>query len=171
MTNSRARLRRLREDFGDRAYFALTLRRRPNDRSGFRARRHWRQLRVPTVATNDVLYHVPGRRILQDVVTCIREGCTIDDAGFRRERFADRYLKPPAEMAPPVRAATRALARTRGDCRALPLFARRTRLPISRRDRGPGPYAAGDPGEADLGGRGRRYPEACPDKVAAQIRA
>jgi len=37
--------------------------------------------------------------MLQDVVTCIREGCTIDNAGFRRERFADRFLKPPAEMA------------------------------------------------------------------------
>ena len=39
------------------------------------------------------------RRILQDVVTCIRNGTTIDDVGFRRERHADRYLKPPEEMA------------------------------------------------------------------------
>ena len=54
---------------------------------------------MPTVATNDVLYHAPERRILQDVVTCIRAGCTIDDAGFRRERFADRFLKGPEEMA------------------------------------------------------------------------
>ena len=46
-----------------------------------------------------MLYHAPQRRILQDVVTCIREGCTIDDAGFRRERHADRHLKPPEEMA------------------------------------------------------------------------
>ena len=37
--------------------------------------------------------------MLQDVVTSIREGCTIDSAGFRRERFADRFRKPPAEMA------------------------------------------------------------------------
>jgi error-prone DNA polymerase len=42
-----------------------------------------RAARVPTVATNDVLYHAPERRMLQDVVTCIREGCTIDNAGFR----------------------------------------------------------------------------------------
>ena len=35
---------------------------------------------------------------MQDVVTCIREGCTIDDAGFRRERYADRHLKSPAEI-------------------------------------------------------------------------
>ena len=55
-------------------------------------------MRVPTVATGDVLYHVPERRILQDVVTCIREGCTIDQAGFRRERTIDRHLKSPVEM-------------------------------------------------------------------------
>ena len=45
-----------------------------------------------------MLYHTPERRILQDVVTCIREHTTIDAAGFRRERFADRHLRGPAEM-------------------------------------------------------------------------
>ncbi|KAH8403567.1 hypothetical protein KR222_004239, partial [Zaprionus bogoriensis] len=39
------------------------------------------------------------RRILQDVVTCIRHNTTIEHAGFARERHADRYLKPPPEMA------------------------------------------------------------------------
>jgi error-prone DNA polymerase len=53
---------------------------------------------VPTVVTNDVLFQSADRRILQDVVTCIRHNITIDDAGFRRERNADRYLKPPEEM-------------------------------------------------------------------------
>ena len=94
------RLRRLAADFGDRAYLALSLRRRPRDQ----LRLHElstlaAQARVATVATNDVLFHAPDRRILQDVVTCIREGCTIDDAGFRRERHADRHLKRPDEMA------------------------------------------------------------------------
>lgn len=54
---------------------------------------------VATVVTNDVLFHLPERRFLHDVVTCIRHNTTIDDAGFRRERHADRYLKPPEEMA------------------------------------------------------------------------
>ena len=94
------RLRRLAADFGDRAYLALSLRRRPRDQ----LRLHQlstlaAQARVATVATNDVLFHAPDRRILQDVVTCIREGCTIDDAGFRREHHADRHLKRPDEMA------------------------------------------------------------------------
>jgi error-prone DNA polymerase len=95
----RKNLRRLKEDFGANAYLALTLHRRPGDAQrlhDFSQMAH--AARVPTVATNDVLYHVPARRILHDVVTCIREGCTIDDAGFRRTRTADRHLKSGAEM-------------------------------------------------------------------------
>ncbi|MET0363371.1 MAG: PHP domain-containing protein, partial [Sphingobium sp.] len=81
------RLRRLRDAFSDRAYLALTLRRRPNDQlrlhdlSNIAA-----AMRVPTIVTNDVLYHVPERRMLQDVVTAIRHNVTIDELGFRRER-------------------------------------------------------------------------------------
>ncbi|THK37049.1 DNA polymerase III subunit alpha [Ensifer sp. MPMI2T] len=92
------RLRRLRDAFDDRAYLALTLRRRPNDQLRVHELSNMAaQMRVPTVATNDVLYHAPDRRILQDVVTCIRHGITIDELGDRRE-FGDRYLKPPEEM-------------------------------------------------------------------------
>ena len=106
-------LRRLREAFGDRGYLALTLRRRPNDQLRLHELANLAaQARVPTVVTNDVLFHVPERRILQDVVTCIRHGVSIDDAGFRRERHADRYLKPPEEMARLFRRYPEALART-----------------------------------------------------------
>lgn len=53
---------------------------------------------VPLVATNDVHYHAPERRELQDVLTCIREKCTIYTAGFRLHQNAERYLKPAEEM-------------------------------------------------------------------------
>src|SRR6202007_1892187 len=107
------RLRRLREAFGDRAYLALTLRRRPNDALRLHELSNLAlRARVPTVVTNDVLFHVPGRRILQDVVTCIRHNVNIDDAGFRRERHADRYLKAPDEMARLFSRYPEALART-----------------------------------------------------------
>ena len=53
---------------------------------------------TPMVATNDVLYHIPDRRPLQDIVTCIREHCTIDTAGYRLAANAERHLKAPAEM-------------------------------------------------------------------------
>ena len=54
---------------------------------------------APMVATNDVLYHAPERRALQDVLTCIREGCTIETAGLRLQANAERHLKSADEMA------------------------------------------------------------------------
>jgi error-prone DNA polymerase len=55
--------------------------------------------RVPLLATNEVLYHHPARRPLQDVLSCIREKTTIDAIGKRLEANAERYLKPAHEMA------------------------------------------------------------------------
>jgi error-prone DNA polymerase len=96
----RMQLIRMRDIFGSNAYCALSLRRRPRDHLRLHEIATMATgLGVPTVATNDVLFHAPDRRILQDVVTCIRERTTIDDVGFRRERHADRYLKAPEEMA------------------------------------------------------------------------
>ncbi len=92
-------LNHLARGFGDRAYMALTLWRRPNDQLRLHDLANLAAIHgVRTVVTNDVLFHAPERRMMQDVVTCIRHGCTIDDAGFKRERHADRYLKPPEEM-------------------------------------------------------------------------
>ena len=67
---------------------------------------------LPLVAVNDVLYHVPERRPLQDVVTCIREHCTIAEAGFRLAANAERHLKPAAEMARLFRGYEDAVARS-----------------------------------------------------------
>jgi error-prone DNA polymerase len=50
------------------------------------------------LATNDVHYHVPDRRPLQDVVTCIREKVTIATAGYLLNPNAERHLKRPEEM-------------------------------------------------------------------------
>ncbi|MEZ5796792.1 MAG: error-prone DNA polymerase [Paracoccaceae bacterium] len=50
------------------------------------------------LATNDVHYHAPDRRPLQDVMTCIRERTTIHQAGFLLDANAERHLKSPAEM-------------------------------------------------------------------------
>jgi error-prone DNA polymerase len=54
---------------------------------------------APLVAVNDVRYHVPERRPLLDVLTCVREKCTIVEAGLRLSVNAERHLKSPAEMA------------------------------------------------------------------------
>jgi error-prone DNA polymerase len=51
------------------------------------------------LASNDVHYHVPEKRPLQDVMTCIREKTTIAKAGFLLNPNAERYLKSAEEMA------------------------------------------------------------------------
>jgi error-prone DNA polymerase len=71
-----------------------------------------RQAGVPLIAVNDVFYHHPDRRELQDVLTCIREHLTIDTAGRRLAANAERYLKPPAEMARLFRDAREAIEET-----------------------------------------------------------
>ena len=92
-------LAQMADIFGARGHLALTHRRRPGEAKRLHAldalaRRHG----LRSLATGDVLYDGPDKRMLHDVVTAIREHCTIDELGFRRERFADRYLKSPAEM-------------------------------------------------------------------------
>jgi error-prone DNA polymerase len=67
---------------------------------------------VPLIAVNDVLYHAPERRPLQDVITCIREHVTIDTAGRLLEANAERHLKSPREMARLFRRAPEAIDRT-----------------------------------------------------------
>jgi error-prone DNA polymerase len=107
------RLRKMADVFADRAYVSLCLRRRPNDQMRLHEISNLAtRFKVRTVATNDVLFHEPGRRQLQDIVTCIRTGTTIDDVGFERERHADRYLKPPGEMERLFPRYPEALART-----------------------------------------------------------
>ncbi|MDP5280078.1 error-prone DNA polymerase [Sphingomonas sp. DG1-23] len=97
--DTQAALARTSRIFGDRSYLALSLRRRPRDAVRLRDLAAMAATaRVATVATGDVLYHAPECRLLQDVVTCIREKCTIDDLGDRREAIADRHLKTAAEM-------------------------------------------------------------------------
>ncbi|HEV2748450.1 MAG TPA: error-prone DNA polymerase [Allosphingosinicella sp.] len=94
-----AALGRLADLFGDRAYAAISFHRRPGDIARIdRLDRMARAAGVAPLAAGDVLYHSPDRRLLQDVVTAIREKTTVDALGFRRERHADRHMKSAAEM-------------------------------------------------------------------------
>ena len=67
---------------------------------------------TPLVATNDVHYHAPARRPLQDVLTAIRERVTVAQAGWRLAANAERHLKNGAEMARLFRGREDAVART-----------------------------------------------------------
>ena len=104
-----AQVERVAADFPGRAYVAGTRRHRADDA---RRLRELAGLKLPMVATNDVLYHTPDRRPLQDALTAIRLGCRVDEAGYALEPNGERYLKSPAEMARLFRAHPDALART-----------------------------------------------------------
>ncbi len=93
-------LARLRDAAPDQCYLALSILYSGADR------RHLVHLEalaaragVATLATNDVHYHAPERRPLQDVLTAIREGTTVAEAGRRLFANAERHVKGPLDMA------------------------------------------------------------------------
>ena len=89
----------LRRVYGRRGFMALFQRRRPDDAVRIDAlARQAGGAGVRSVVTGDVLYHAPEARLLQDVVTAVREKCTVDELGYRREVNADRARKSPEEM-------------------------------------------------------------------------
>jgi error-prone DNA polymerase len=93
-------LGRLRKSRADGVWLAASLLYRGDDRRRLARLHHIAAgAGVPLLATNEVLYHHPSRRRLQDVLTCIREKTTIEAIGKRLEANAERFLKPPEEMA------------------------------------------------------------------------
>jgi error-prone DNA polymerase len=96
-----------------RTWLAADMPRRGNDRRRLATLQHAAStLRIPLLAMNDVLYAAPEQRDLQDVMTCIREGTTIEAAGRRLEINAERHLKIPQEMARLFRDCPDAIAQT-----------------------------------------------------------
>ncbi len=92
-------LQQYRDAFGEHLYIAASRAYRGEDTKYlFRVSQLSDRLKIPVVATNDVHYHHPKRRELQDVVTCVREKCTIYNAGFRLHPNSERHLKPNDEM-------------------------------------------------------------------------
>ncbi|MEA2895868.1 MAG: error-prone polymerase [Bradyrhizobium sp.] len=106
-------LDRLQQSRADGVWLGASLLYRGDDRRRLtRLQRIAATARVPLLATNEVLYHHPARRPLQDVLTCIREKTTIDAIGKRLEANAERYLKPAAEMIRLFRDVPEAIAET-----------------------------------------------------------
>ena len=56
------------------------------------------QRAIPMVAVADAWMHAPERKPVADVLACVREGVTIDTAGFRLEANAERHLRSGVEM-------------------------------------------------------------------------
>ena len=124
---------------------------------------------IPLVATGDIHQHDPARRRLHDTLTCIREHCTIDNAGWKLEANAERYLKPPAELAHLFRNHPDALANTVA-------IAERCRFSLAElRYEYPAEVAADGrtPRETlaklTWAGAAKRYPDGIPPKVRAGL--
>jgi error-prone DNA polymerase len=102
-----------REVFTDRCYALAELRRGDNDSVALaRMKERCRQTGVPMVAAGDVHYHLPARRRLQDVLTAIRTGTTLAEAGEHLFANAERYLRSAEQMHELFADAPDAVART-----------------------------------------------------------
>ncbi|WP_346906516.1 error-prone DNA polymerase [uncultured Roseibium sp.] len=103
-------LTRLKGEFGKSVRLACSLPRGPSDRRRLQLAADLAEAcGVPLLATNDVLYHAPGRRPLQDVVTCIRLHERLETAGRKLQVNAERHLKDAEDMSRLFDAAPRAL--------------------------------------------------------------
>lgn len=122
------------------------------------------------VATNDVHYHIPQRKALQDVLTCIRHGCTIEQAGLRLFPNAERYLKSPEEMARLFGEYPQAIRRTIAIAeRAAGFSLDQLRYQYPDEVVPPGKTPMQHLIDLTWRGAGERYPRGVPEKVRRQI--
>ncbi|MFP4004997.1 MAG: error-prone DNA polymerase, partial [Alphaproteobacteria bacterium] len=128
-----------------------------------------RRCGTPLIATNDVHYHAPERRPLQDVLTCIREGCTIYEAGRRLNANAERHLKSGAEMARLFRGHEDALRRTLEIVRACTFSLDELKYEYPEEPAPPGRTPQEYLEEVTWQGAKERYPRGLPDKVRKSL--
>src|SRR4051794_4828666 len=166
-----AELKRLREMLPFLRHVAASWLYRGNDAARIeRLDRIARANGCTILATNDVHYHAPAHRPLQDVVTCIREKVTIATAGYLLNPNAERHLKSPAEMArlfarwPHAISATRAFA----DSLSFSLDELRYEYPKETVPEGRTPQQYLE--HLTWEGVAQRWPDGIPDKVLKQLR-
>jgi len=134
-------------------------------RLGERLARMASEAGIPLLAINDVLYHTPARRPLQDVLTCIREHVTIDEAGKRLERNAERHLKSPEEMQRLFRHFPAALPESRRFIEPIRFSLDQLKYDYPDEPVPPGKTPQQHLADETWKGAAKRYPEGVPDKV------
>lgn len=98
-TDFKTHLQHYQKALGNNLYLAINRSYTGSDQKRmFRLAELSQQLHIPLAATNDVHYHDPQRRQLQDILTCVREKCTIYTAGYKLHENAERHLKSVDEM-------------------------------------------------------------------------
>jgi len=127
--------------------------------------------RTPLIATNDVLYAEPAQRDLQDILTCIREGRTLENAGRLLEMNAERHLKHPAEMARLFADHPKAIGETRELLARIGFDLGQLRYEYPDEPVPPGRDAQGWLEELTWRHAAMRYPAGTPDKVERLLHA
>jgi len=162
----------LREIFDeDRLSLAACVRYGADDRAWLDAvSRLGSRFGVPLVASNDVLYQIASRRPLQDVLTCIRLGTTIERAGLALLANAERHLKTPHEMARLFAHMPNALARSVAIARRTEGFSLdQLRYEYPDEVCPQGVSATAYLRELTIAGAKERYPNGVPDAVWTQV--
>ncbi|GAB2179639.1 error-prone DNA polymerase [Dongia sp. agr-C8] len=163
-------LTRLRRDFPKRAYLALCHRYHGDDRKRLEQDQALAdRVGLPTVAINDVRYHEAERRPLADILACIRHTCTIDAAGYRLRKNAERHLKPEAEMRRLFRGFEAAVDRSAEIAERCRFSMAELRYEYPTEVVGPDETAQQTLTRLAWEGAAWRYPQGTPPEVAKQI--
>ena len=115
------------------------------------------------------IYHHPGRKPLADVLACIREKCTIAQAGYRLEANAERHLKGGAEMARLFARYPQAVARSLEIAERIRFDLEELRYEYPDEPVPPGKTPQAYLEELTWEHAARHYPDGMPDKVRALL--
>ncbi|WP_212004214.1 error-prone DNA polymerase [Chitinophaga sp. HK235] len=159
-----------RHYFRSELYMAASWSYRGNDgKKLYRIAQLCEELHIGMVATNDVYYHSQERRELQDIVTCVREKCTIHNAGYRLYQNAERYLKPIVEMQRLFRRYPEALERAQEIAAACQFSLDSLEYVYPEEITTAGRTPQEELEVLTWEGAGERFPEGIPDKIAQTI--
>jgi error-prone DNA polymerase len=120
---------------------------------------------LPMLATMDALYHEPGRKVIQDVLTCIRELTTIENAGFLLAPNAERFIHQPLDMKRLFREYPQALEETNRFIERISFSLDQLRYIYPEETVGNGETAQQTLERLAYAGARGRYPEGVPERV------
>jgi error-prone DNA polymerase len=169
-SNSDEAAGKLRDAFGDRLYGMIARHRREKEvEQEVRFRELAKRFAIPLAASNEVLYHNPSRRRLQDVLTAIRHGIPVASCGRKLKPNAEYGLKPPYAFARLFADNPAAVSRTLEIAERCDFSLDEIRYRYPSEQLPNGTTSAQWLRQQTFNGARRRYGERIPETVAAQL--